>query len=158
MAKIEIYFPQARPILLSNFSSSPSFSDTIDSHVHSDSFRECAGGFVNRDCYPGFQIFLEFPESSDLLRSHVLTLSFYAGLLATARVNVFPSSLRSPDSRYILELSRGYVPRKCSKWSPLGRTNNASGSYVIPKMKEAAPRRKFELGNGSAPYIIVIGV
>lgn len=29
-AKIEIYFPQARPILLSNFSSSHSFRDTID--------------------------------------------------------------------------------------------------------------------------------
>lgn len=27
-----------------------------------------------------------------------------------------------------------------------------------PEMKEAAPKREFELGNGSALYIIMIGV
>lgn len=68
MAKIEIYFPQARPILLSNFSSSPSFNDTIDSHIHSNSFANVP---VQRVCYSSLIVTSAF-KSFRFWNFHVL--------------------------------------------------------------------------------------
>lgn len=116
-AKIEIYFPQARPILLSNFSSSPSFSDTVDSHIHiAIRSREYAGEFVIRlviviSAFKSLR-FWSFQGFGPFYIRRFLLFYFMCRSLHVPQILL--RSLRSLDPRYILELSQGYVLRKCS--------------------------------------------